>query len=614
MFGGIQLTGSYERATVRVDWGDGTQSTQQAGFNAVVRPDSPVTLGSAGAGKYSLHATHMYADPGSYTVTVTAQDLAGADDSGSIPLTIKGPQKITFGQLDARHYGDAFTVAATGTDSGFPVTYTAGPGEVCTADGESGSRITAVGIGTCTVTAHQAGGGEIYLDAAPVARSLEITPAGLDIRADDRSKTYGDPDPELTATLVGLKNGDTADDIGGLVLTGPPGDSDAGTYDIVASGASNPNYEIHYDPGKLQILPAPLTVTPDDRERVYGDPVPAYTADLDGLVNGDTAADITGLELTGPPPGAHVGTYAIHAGSATNRNYTYRYLAGTETVTPAPLTIRADDKVVKYGTTASYTWRGTGWVDGESFASLTTAPSCAATIQGTAATDSTAPGAYVGAITCQGAVDHDYVISYASAKLTINPVIRLAQTGLPATLPKKATIDGQAVTLPTGDVEVGYGTAHSYSFPGVVTGTKGVALPDQDARVRRAGCRQPHRHRRLRDDGRHPQRRGGHRRGGQQAGQHAHQAVGPGAGGPRDGQAQHCAHRAEHLRQPGAAVVGQEGQAAHRRRPGRLRPARLHQHRRHRHRLSRGHGECAPCGRLHESALCRRPDRREAPS
>ena len=189
-----------------------------------------------------------------------------------LPMTIKGPQKITFDQPADREYGDVFTAAATGTDSGLPVTYTAGPGEVCTADGESGSRITAVGIGTCTVTAHQAGGGEIYLDAAPVARSLEITPAGLDIRADDRSKTYGDPDPELTATLVGLKNGDTADDIGGLVLTGPPGDSDAGTYDIVASGASNPNYEIHYDPGKLQILPAPLTVTPDDRERVYGRP------------------------------------------------------------------------------------------------------------------------------------------------------------------------------------------------------------------------------------------------------------------------------------------------------------------------------------------------------
>ena len=222
LFGGFQLTGSYERATVRVDWGDGTQSTQQAGFNADVRPDSPVTLTVGRRGQVSLRAAHTYAEAGRYTVTITAHDQHGAGDSESVALTIKGPQKITFDQPADREYGDVFTVAATGTDSGLPITYTAGPGEVCTADGESGSRITAVGSGTCTVTAHQAGGGEIYLDAAPVARSLEITPASLDIRADDRSKTYGDPDPELTATLVGLKNGDTADDIGGLVLTGPP--------------------------------------------------------------------------------------------------------------------------------------------------------------------------------------------------------------------------------------------------------------------------------------------------------------------------------------------------------------------------------------------------------
>ena len=341
--------------------------------------------------------------------------------------------------------------------------------------------------------------------------------------------------------------------------------------------------------------------------------MPAYTAGLDGLVNGDTAADITGLELTGPPAGAHVGTHAISAGSATNPNYTYRYLTGTETVTQAPLTIRADDKVVKYGTTASYTWRGTGWVDGETSASLTTAPSCAATIRGAAATVSSAPGDYVAAITCQGAVDPDYAISYASAKLTINPVIRLAQTGLPATLPKKATIDGQAVTLPTGDVEVGYGTAHSYSFPGVVTGTRGVLYmtttpgfvgPVAANRVVTAGYAT------MADI--------------------LSAAVAAGGVDSRQastltkqwdrvqaaiatGRRSSCAHRAEHLRQPGAAVVGQEGQAARRRRPGRLRPARLHQHRRHRHRLSRGHGECAPCGLLHESALCRRPDRREAP-
>jgi hypothetical protein len=87
----------------------------------------------------------------------------------------------------------------------------------------------------------------------------------------------------------------------------------------------------------------------------------------------------------------------------------------------------------------------------------------------------TAPGSYLGAITCAGAVDSNYTIGYASGRLTVNPVIRLAQTGLPASVPHRATIDAQMVSLPTGDVEVGYGTAHSYSFPAVVIDANGTA-------------------------------------------------------------------------------------------------------------------------------------------
>jgi hypothetical protein len=42
-------------------------------------------------------------------------------------------------------------------------------------------------------------------------------------------------------------------------------------------------------------------------------------------------------------------------------------------------------------------------------------------------------------------------------------------------LPRRATIDQQAVLLPTGDVEVSFGTGHTYSFPRVVVGGRGGA-------------------------------------------------------------------------------------------------------------------------------------------
>ena len=57
----------------------------------------------------------------------------------------------------------------------------------------------------------------------------------------------------------------------------------------------------------------------------------------------------------------------------------------------------------------------------------------------------------------------------------MNPVIRLDQTGLRAGLARRATIDHQSVTLPTGDVAVAFGTGHSFSFPRVVVGDRGGA-------------------------------------------------------------------------------------------------------------------------------------------
>ncbi len=50
-----------------------------------------------------------------------------------------------------------------------------------------------------------------------------------------------------------------------------------GEYFVDASGASNPNYDIFYSKGTLVITPAPLTITADDRTRVYGETRPPPT-------------------------------------------------------------------------------------------------------------------------------------------------------------------------------------------------------------------------------------------------------------------------------------------------------------------------------------------------
>src|SRR6185503_10764966 len=118
-----------------------------------------------------------------------------------------------------------------------------------------------------------------------------------------------------------------------------------------------------------------------------------------GFVNGDTAAslttpvDVTTIATTT----SGVGTYPITASGAASANYAITYVGGTLTVTPAALTITADNQTKSYGTanpllTVSYS----GFVNGDTAASLSTPVTVT-----TSATATSGVGAYP--ITATGA-------------------------------------------------------------------------------------------------------------------------------------------------------------------------------------------------------------------
>ena len=244
----------------------------------------------------------------------------------------------------------------------------------------------------------------------------------------------------------------------------------SGSYPIHVSGASIPNYAIDFVTGTEHVTPAHLTITADDKSRVYGSKSPAYTASYDGLVNGDTKSVVTGLTFAAPPSGSGVGKYAITPSGASNPNYDIDYAAGTEHITPAPLTIRPGDVAVASGQAPTYSWHGDGWVNGDSDATLSqpgrTPPTCTATVG--------APGEYAGAVTCSGAGDPNYSIGYATAALRVDPVLNLAQHGLPDAVAQKVYLDGSPVTLPVVALDVRFGSRHTYRFPKVLLGDAGT--------------------------------------------------------------------------------------------------------------------------------------------
>ena len=76
---------------------------------------------------------------------------------------------------------------------------------------------------------------------------------------------------------------------------------------------------------------------------------------------------------------SQVGDYAINASGAVDPNYTISYVPGTLQVSPAPLTITANDATKVYGGRVPvYTASYSGFVNGDTPASLTTPPSLTA--------------------------------------------------------------------------------------------------------------------------------------------------------------------------------------------------------------------------------------------
>src|SRR5437773_2405137 len=163
------------------------------------------------------------------------------------------------------------------------------------------------------------------------------------------------------------------------------------------------------------VNPAALTVTATNQTKVYGAPNPPLTVSYSGFVNGDTAASLTTppTVTTTATAASAVGTYPITASGAVSANYTISAVSGTLTVGAAALTVTANNQTKVYGApnpplTVSYS----GFVNGDTAASLTTAPTVATT-----ATAASAVGTYP--ITVSGAASPNYTISAVSGTLTV---------------------------------------------------------------------------------------------------------------------------------------------------------------------------------------------------
>jgi hypothetical protein len=213
-----------------------------------------------------------------------------------------------------------------------------------------------------------------------VKGALVIGKTTLTVTADNKGKTYGQPNPALTYTITG----NPGEPVQHSSITGAPAlltsanlYSNVGNYDIsITSGTlASVNYDFVYEKGSLAISKATLDVRANDMSRKYGAPNPELSATFTGFVLGQ---DFSSAGITGAPSittkavaESPVGTYTITSSGGTleARNYAFNFINGTLTVEKAVLTVIADAKSRIYGApnpvfTPSYS----GFANGETLA------------------------------------------------------------------------------------------------------------------------------------------------------------------------------------------------------------------------------------------------------
>jgi hypothetical protein len=157
-------------------------------------------------------------------------------------------------------------------------------------------------------------------------------------------KTYGDVDfsPGATASSglpvsYSSSNTSVATIVGGNIHI-----VNSGTCTIFADQAGNASYNAAPQVSQtITVNKATLTVTADDKSKIYNTPNPPLTNAITGFVNGETIADLTTQPTasTTATTSSNVGTYPITPSGGTATNYTFTYVNGTLTINKANQTI-----------------------------------------------------------------------------------------------------------------------------------------------------------------------------------------------------------------------------------------------------------------------------------
>lgn len=282
--------------------------------------------GAVDAGTYDLTPSELWSNQAGYDIVMTDGTLTIEQLAVRVTVTIDDASKI-YGEADPSFSWD---VTNGSLASGDTLT-----GSLSREAGEDVGNYAITGNITGDLTSGN-------YDVTLVDGVFTITPRAITVDIADLAKVYGNDDPNFTWAITGgsLAEGDelsgtlsrvAGEDVGGYAITGT----------LEGDLASN-NYTVTVDDGMLTITPRPLVISADDLAKIYGEEDPELTWSQGGtVVDGDTL--MVSLSRT---EGQDVGYYTITpevTGDVTGDNYNLSVNSGALQVTPAALTVTADD-------------------------------------------------------------------------------------------------------------------------------------------------------------------------------------------------------------------------------------------------------------------------------
>ncbi|MFC0878245.1 YDG domain-containing protein [Saccharicrinis sp. FJH2] len=344
------LTGTIETkaltvtdASVTTKTYDGTTDAAIAGASlAGVIGSDEVTLENGSTGTFES------ANSGTGINVTTNMTLSGAASDNynltqpSLTGTIETKAlTVTDASVTTKTY-DGTTDAAI---AGASLAGVIGSDEVTLEDGNTGTFESAnagTGINVATNMTLSGAASDNYTLEQPSLTGTIETKALTVTDASVTTKTYdGTTDAAIAgASLAGVIGSDEVTLENGNTGTFESANAGTGinvTTNMTLSGAASDNYNLEQPSLTGTIVAAELTIEADDKSRKEGEANPEFTMTYTGFVNGETSAVLNTLPTVScnADISSDAGNYDITVSGGEATNYSFIYVSGTLTVTPA---------------------------------------------------------------------------------------------------------------------------------------------------------------------------------------------------------------------------------------------------------------------------------------